>query len=47
MKNEFNSGAVMDIVNQKIIQAVIDARKSTNLTQKELAERIGIAQSDI
>lgn len=30
-----------------IIQAVIDARKSTNLTQKELAERTGIAQSDI
>ncbi|MGM9551302.1 MAG: helix-turn-helix domain-containing protein [Clostridia bacterium] len=30
-----------------IIQAVIDARKSTNITQKELAERTGIAQSDI
>ena len=30
-----------------IIQAVIDARKESNLTQKELAERTGIAQSDI
>lgn len=30
-----------------IIQAVIDARKSRNMTQKELSERTGIAQSDI
>lgn len=30
-----------------IIQAVIDARKVSNLTQKELSERTGIAQSDI
>ena len=30
-----------------IIQAVIDARKATNITQKELSERTGIAQSDI
>ena len=30
-----------------IIQAVIDARKESNLTQKELSERTGIAQSDI
>ena len=30
-----------------IIQALIDARKSCNLTQKELAERTGIDQSDI
>ena len=30
-----------------IIQAVIDARKSSNITQKELSERTGIAQSDI
>lgn len=30
-----------------IIQAVIDARKSQNMTQKELSERTGIAQSDI
>ncbi|MDD6484053.1 MAG: helix-turn-helix transcriptional regulator [Clostridiales bacterium] len=30
-----------------IIQAVIDARKSNNMTQKELSERTGIAQSDI
>ena len=29
------------------IQAMIDARKSCNLTQKELAERTGIDQSDI
>lgn len=30
-----------------IVQAMIDARKRTGLTQKELAERTGIAQSDI
>lgn len=29
------------------IQAIIDARKSMNMTQKELAERTGIDQSDI
>jgi ribosome-binding protein aMBF1 (putative translation factor) len=29
------------------IQAIIEARKSNNLTQKELAERTGINQSDI
>ncbi len=30
-----------------IIQAMIDARKKTGLTQKELSERTGIAQGDI
>ena len=30
-----------------IIQAMIDARKETGLTQKELADRTGIAQADI
>ncbi|MEA5142342.1 MAG: helix-turn-helix transcriptional regulator [Oscillibacter sp.] len=30
-----------------IIQAVIDARKAQNLTQKELAAKTGIAQGDI
>jgi toxin-antitoxin system, antitoxin component, xre family len=30
-----------------IIQAIIDARKVSGLTQKDLAERTGIAQSDI
>ena len=30
-----------------IIQAIIDARKSAGLTQKELSERTGIAQGDI
>lgn len=29
------------------IQAIIDARKKCNMTQKELAEKTGIAQSDI
>ena len=29
------------------IQAIIDARKSCHMTQKELAERTGIDQSDI
>jgi len=30
-----------------IIQAMIDARKSSGLTQKQLADRTGIAQGDI
>lgn len=30
-----------------IIQAIIDARKSTGMTQKELAEKTGITQGDI
>lgn len=30
-----------------MIQAIIDARKKSNLTQKQLAERTGIDQSDI
>lgn len=30
-----------------IIQAILDARKASSLTQKDLAERSGIAQADI
>lgn len=30
-----------------VIQAMIDARKASGLTQKELSERTGIAQGDI
>lgn len=30
-----------------IIQAMIDARKASGLTQKQLSERTGIAQGDI
>ncbi len=30
-----------------IIQAMIDARKNSGLTQKELSEKTGIAQGDI
>lgn len=30
-----------------IIQALIDARKKQNITQKELSERTGITQADI
>ncbi len=30
-----------------IVQAMIDARRETGLTQKQLSERTGIAQSDI
>ena len=30
-----------------IIQALIDARKEQNITQKELSERTGITQADI
>lgn len=31
----------------EIIQAMIDARKNSGMTQKELADKTGIAQSDI
>lgn len=30
-----------------VIQALIDARKQQNITQKELSERTGITQADI
>ena len=30
-----------------LVQAMIDARKTSGLTQKELSERTGIAQADI
>ena len=30
-----------------VIRAIVDARASQNLTQKELAERTGINQADI
>lgn len=30
-----------------VIQAIIDARRNSGLTQKELSERTGIAQGDI
>lgn len=30
-----------------VMQAIIDARKEAGMTQKELAERTGIAQGDI
>lgn len=30
-----------------IIQALIDARRSMNITQKELSERTGVTQADI
>jgi len=32
---------------QEILQAVVNARKQSGLTQKELSARTGIAQSDI
>lgn len=32
---------------RSIIQAIIDARQNSGLTQKELSERTGIAQGDI
>lgn len=33
--------------NQSIVQSLIDARVFRNLTQKELADRTGIAQAEI
>lgn len=34
-------------IERTIIQAIIEARKHSDLTQKELSERTGIAQGDI
>ena len=31
----------------QLINAILDARKAVNITQKQLAEKTGIAQSDI
>ena len=31
----------------QLINAILDARKAANITQKQLAEKTGIAQSDI
>ena len=43
VKNEYDAlGPEYDI-----IQAMIDARKNQNLTQKELSARTGITQADI
>ncbi len=48
MKNE-NFKREFDALEPEfaIIQAMIDARKNKGITQKELAERTGIAQGDI
>ncbi|MCR5738229.1 MAG: helix-turn-helix transcriptional regulator [Lachnospiraceae bacterium] len=43
VKNEYDALAP----EYDIIQAMIDARKTQNLTQKELSERTGITQADI
>ena len=34
-------------VEHEIIQSLVDARKANGLTQKQLAEKTGITQSDI
>ena len=34
-------------VEHEIIQSLVDARKTNGLTQKQLAEKTGITQSDI
>ena len=34
-------------VQHEIIQSLVDARKANGLTQKQLAEKTGITQSDI
>jgi predicted transcriptional regulator len=41
----FNEGVTEEAILE--VQALIDARKSQNLTQKELSERTGITQADI
>lgn len=44
---EFYEAAEGDQPERAIIQAIIDARKQSGLTQKELSERTGITQGDI
>ncbi len=41
------SNTVHAIETGKIIQALIEARRASGITQKELSERTGIAQGDI
>ena len=55
--NDFLNGQVKDPEFKKeydalkpelsIIQAIIDARKNSGMTQKDLAEKTGITQGDI
>jgi transcriptional regulator with XRE-family HTH domain len=44
---DYNKGYDALQTEHAIIQAIIDARQQTGLTQKELSERTGIAQGDI
>ena len=42
-KNEYDALTA----EYQLINAILDARKAANITQKQLAEKTGIAQSDI
>lgn len=44
---EFKTGYDKLDIEYGIIQAIIDARKSSGLTQRDLSKRTGITQSDI
>ncbi len=41
------NNAICTIETDEIIQALIEARRASGFTQKELSERTGIAQGDI
>ena len=48
MKNEEFCKKYEDLEPElAVVQAIINARQTTGLTQKELSDRTGIAQSDI
>ena len=48
MKNpEFKTEYDALSTEYQLINAILDARKAANITQKQLAEKTGIAQSDI
>ena len=48
MKNPAFAAAYEEIQPEMaIIRAIVEAREASHLTQKELSERTGIAQSDI
>ena len=45
--NEMVSALYAEFTKPVVMQAIIDARQTSGLTQKELSERTGIAQGDI
>jgi len=47
MKTKENTQDEQSFSEDAVIQTIVEARKKSGLTQKELAEKTGIAQGDI